>query len=91
MRVVKSFSLDDVEDKAIIDYFNSKKNKSDYLKELIKADMQNHSNFTPDQREEIENILKNFIEDYIDNNELTLKEKNNEFDKDALDALEQFD
>lgn len=92
MRVVKSFSLDSDKDKRIIDYYDSISNKSEYIKNLILTDLNNKSNFTKDQREEIKDIFRNLLEEYLQDNKLNISNVEPvEFDEDAIDALSQFE
>lgn len=91
MRTVRSFSLDDIKDKEIIDYYDKIKNKSNYIKTLITADMKNKSNFTNEQKIELKTLFTQMIEEYLEHNEISVDKKISEFDEDAIDALDQFE
>lgn len=91
MRTVRSFSLDDIKDKEIIDYYDKIKNKSNYIKTLITADMKNKSNFTNEQKIELKTLFTQMIEEYLEHNEISADKKISEFDEDAIDALDQFE
>lgn len=91
-RVGRSFSLDNVKDKTILDYYDKISNKSEYIKKLILADMNNKSAFTGEQKNELKKLFSQMLEDYLKNNEISVDKKTiEEFDQDAIDALGQFD
>ena len=86
-----SFSLDDVADKEIIDYLNTLKNKSAYIADLIRADRRRKGTFSEAQKEEIRDIIREFIRE---GNEISAdvdsSDKEEQFDPDALSALDMF-
>lgn len=87
MRKVESFSVDTENDKDIIEHLKKFKNKSQYIKELIRKDMVNKKALTDDQVKEVKSIILEMIKDKefnIVHEELTV-------DDDVYDALEQFD
>ncbi|NFO48357.1 hypothetical protein FDB40_15840 [Clostridium botulinum] len=97
MRKVQSFSVDDVEDKEVLDLLNklsskgSKTNKSAYIVNLIKEDIKKEKKlFTDEQREEIKQIFMDLLKDHPEV-ALTKTESHELFDPDVLDALGQFD
>ncbi|HAT4309027.1 Uncharacterised protein [Clostridium perfringens] len=83
-RVVKTVSLNDETDKALIDKLESVPNISDYIKTLIAEDIkENNSIFTKAQKEEIKKIILKVL-----NDENFVKETNKEVDKEQLDAID---
>ncbi|BDU83930.1 TPA: CopG family transcriptional regulator [Clostridium perfringens] len=83
-RVVKTVSLNDETDKALIDKLESVPNISDYIKTLIAEDIkENNSIFTKVQKEEIKKIILKVL-----NDENFVKETNKEVDKEQLDAID---
>lgn len=87
-RVIKSLSLNTVEDLDIIDKLESVGNISEYIKRLIREELKNNSAFTTNQISEIKNIIQDMIKDKsikIDN------ENDIEVDPELLDALDQFE
>lgn len=87
MRKVKSFSVDDVLDLDIIDHLDKQSNTSEYIKRLIRNDINNKPNaLTEAQKEEVMRI----VSDMLKNKNISIKEEE-VFDKDAMDALSQFD
>lgn len=90
-RVGRSFSLDDEKDKEILKYYDKISNKSEYIKNLILSDMKTKSSFTKEQKDEIRELFSALIKEYAHNNELSLDKVKEEFDLDAIEALDQFD
>lgn len=87
MRKVKSFSVDDVLDLDIIDHLDKQSNTSEYIKRLIRNDINNKPQvLTEAQKEEVMRI----VSDMLKNKNISIKEEE-VFDKDAMDALSQFD
>lgn len=86
-RKVRSFSLNEEDDKDILDKLSNVPNISDYIKKLIREDIDKRSALTDAQRKEIEDIVMNIIKDKA----LVSKEEELAFDEDAIDALSQFD
>ncbi|XZH43594.1 CopG family transcriptional regulator (plasmid) [Clostridium perfringens] len=83
-RVVKTVSLNDETDKALIDKLESVPNISDYIKTLIAEDIkENNSIFTKSQKEEIKKIILKVL-----NDENFVKETNKEVDKEQLNAID---
>lgn len=83
-RVVKTVSLNDETDKALIDKLESVPNISDYIKTLIAEDIkENNSIFTKAQKEEIKKIILKVL-----NDENFVKKTNKEVDKEQLDAID---
>lgn len=86
MRKVKSFSVDDVLDLDIINHLDKQSNTSEYIKRLIRNDINNKPEvLTEAQKEEVMRI----VSDMLKNKNISIKEE--VFDKDAMDALSQFD
>lgn len=90
-RVGRSFSLDDEKDKEILKYYDKISNKSEYIKNLILSDMKTKSSFTKEQKNEIRELFSDLIKEYAHNNELSLDKVTEEFDLDAIEALDQFE
>ncbi|EHR9039702.1 MAG: CopG family transcriptional regulator [Clostridium perfringens] len=83
-RVVKTVSLNDETDKALIDKLESVPNISDYIKTLIAEDIkENNSIFTKVQKEEIKKIIFKVL-----NDENFVKKNNKQVDKEQLDAID---
>lgn len=83
MRKVESFSVDTENDKDIIEHLKKFKNKSQYIKELIRKDMVNKKALTEDQVREVKSIIWEMIKDKefnIVHEELTVED-------DVYDAL----
>ena len=83
MRKVESFSVDTENDKDIIEHLKKFKNKSQYIKELIRKDMVNKKALTEDQVREVKSIILEMIKDKefnIVHEELTVED-------DVYDAL----
>lgn len=83
MRKVESFSVDTENDKDIIEHLKKFKNKSQYIKELIRKDMTNKKALTEDQVREVKSIILEMIKDKefnIIHEELTVED-------DVYDAL----
>lgn len=74
MRKVKGFSYDPVEDKDVIEHLNKQQNSSVYIKELIRKDMQNNS---------IEEIVRQQIEKYLQELDISAGAKGNGLSMDA--------
>jgi hypothetical protein len=87
LRKTKSFSYDDQNDKKVIQYLESMSNASAYIVDLIKRDMNKKSDFSEDQKREIYNI----IQQYIDENGITIDASNKKANSDIVSALNQFD
>lgn len=85
-RTTTTVSLNKIEDKDIINKLEKVGNKSDYIKALIREDIKSGSNFTAEQREEVLNIIKEFLKD----KEVTTKDKE-KVDEDIVNALDQFE
>lgn len=90
-RVGRSFSLDDEKDKEILKYYDKISNKSEYIKNLILSDMKTKSSFTKEQKNEIRELFSDLIKEYAHNNELSLDKVKEDFDLDAIEALNQFE
>lgn len=90
-RVGRSFSLDDEKDVKILEYYDKIKNKSEYIKNLIISDMKTKSSFTKEQKDEIRELFSDLIKEYANNHELSIDKVKEEFDLDAIDALDQFE
>lgn len=90
-RVGRSFSLDDEKDVKILEYYDKIKNKSEYIKNLILSDMKIKSSFTKEQKDEIRELFSDLIKEYANNHELSIDKVKEEFDLDAIDALDQFE
>lgn len=92
MRKVQSFSVDDITDKEVYELLtelSAKGNKSAYIVNLIKADLKKKKElFTEEQKEEIRNIIREFVSA---GNEISLDKIEDKNKKDILDALSQFD
>lgn len=83
-RVVKTVSLNDEIDKALIDKLESVPNISDYIKKLIAEDIKkSNSIFTKVQKEEIKKIILKVL-----NDENFVKKNDKEIDKEQLDAID---
>lgn len=83
MRKVESFSVDTENDKDIIDHLKSFKNKSQYIKELIRKDMGNKRALTEDQIEEVKSIILEMIKD----KQFNIVEEEMNVDNDIYNAL----
>lgn len=87
-RVIKSLSLNTVEDLDIIDKLESVGNISEYIKRLIREELKNNSAFTTNQISEIKNIIQDMIKD----KSIKIDDENDiEVDPELLDALDQFE
>lgn len=89
MRKVISFSADDQKDKDIIRHLKKQKNASAYIVDLIRADINNtKKNFSNAQRQEIVNIIEQFISE----NNISLETRTKKsIDPEIKNALDQFD
>ncbi len=87
MRKTKSFSYDEDKDKKVIEYLNAMSNSSAYIVNLIRSDMNKKSIFTDEQKNEILKI----IQQYVNDNELSVTKEENKVDAEVLNALDQFD
>lgn len=89
MRKVKSFSVDDVLDLDIIKHLEKQSNTSEYIKRLIRSDINSKPKaLTEAQKEEVMRIVLEMLKD----KNISIKEKEEEiFDKDAVAELDQFD
>lgn len=87
-RKVRSFSLNTEEDKDILDKLEEVPNISDYIKKLIRDDISDGTSLTTAQREEVKRIVMEILKD----KSIEIKEEdiNSKFDKDVIDALDQF-
>lgn len=74
MRKIKGFSYDPEKDKDIIEHLDRQQNMSVYIKELVRKDMKNGS---------IEEIVRNQIEKYLQEHEITAGMKVNNVNLDA--------
>lgn len=84
MRKVKSFSVDDVEDIDILDKLESCSNVSEYIKKLIRDDLnKNHDEFTSSQIEAIKKIVSKMIKGKV----IDDSEEKNEMDKEVNDII----
>lgn len=91
MRKVESFSVDTEKDSDIINFLQRVSNKSQYIKELIRADIGNESSFSELQIEEIKDIVSEMLKEYVANGsikELSADEDN--MDEDAVNEINQF-
>lgn len=91
MRKVESFSVDTEKDSDIINFLQRVSNKSQYIKELIRADIGNESSFSELQLEEIKSIVGEMLKEYVANGsikELAADEDN--MDEDAVNEINQF-
>lgn len=81
---VKSISFKDSE-QDLLDFAESKKDFSSYVKQLIKEDKEKGFKFTDQQKDEIIRLIQKYAP--------AIKQEDIEsnFDKDAMNALEQFD
>lgn len=89
MRKVISFSADEKIDKDVINYLKKQKNASAYIVDLIRADINNtKKNFSNAQRQEIVNIIEQFISE----NNISLETRTKKsIDPEIKNALDQFD
>lgn len=87
MRKVKSFSVDDVLDLDIINHLDKQSNTSEYIKRLIRNDINSKTEaLTEAQKEEVMRIVLDMLKDKnISINEDEI------FDEDAVAGLDQFD
>lgn len=86
MRKVKSFSVDDVLDLDVINHLEKQINTSEYIKRLIRNDINNKQEIlTNAQKEEVKSIFLELLKD----KKISLKEEM--FDEDAKAALGQFE
>lgn len=86
MRKVKSFSVDDVLDLDVINHLEKQINTSEYIKRLIRNDINNKQEIlTTAQKEEVKSIFLELLKD----KKISLKEEM--FDEDAKAALGQFE
>lgn len=63
MRKVESFSVDTENDKDIINHLKKLKNKSQYIKDLIRKDINTSRALTEDQIREIKELIMEVIKD----------------------------
>lgn len=87
MRKTKSFSVDDAKDKDILKHLDKMSNASAYIANLIRNDMNKKSTFTDEQKNEIFNL----IQQYVNENDIIINKTNNGIDSDIVNALDQFD
>lgn len=88
MRKVKSFSIDDVEDIDIIEKLNSCSNVSEYIKNLIRNDLnKNHNEFTDSQIEAIKKIVSKMLDGKVIAAPDEADEEIDELDKAAKELL----
>lgn len=91
MRKVESFSVDTEKDSDIINFLQRVSNKSQYIKELIRADIGNASNFNYVQIEEIKSIVAEMLKEYVANGSIKeLAADDDSMDKDAINEINQF-
>lgn len=84
-RVVKPISIDDELEKDILDKLNSVPNRSAYVKELIKADLNKKPEvFTDKQKEAIKDIVKKILANY----EITIDNDSIKKDQEILDGID---
>ena len=72
-RVTRSLSLDDKLDKDILEILDNQPNRSDYVKELVRADIEkkkNSDSLTEKQKEEVKRIVIEILR----NNDIDLEE-----------------
>ncbi len=81
---VKSISFKDNE-QDLLDFAESKKDFSSYVKQLIKEDKEKGFKFTDQQKDEIIRLIQKYAP------AAKKEDIQNNFDKDAVDALGQFD
>ena len=80
-RVTRSLSLDDTLDKDILEILDNQPNRSDYVKELVRADIEkkkNSDSLTEKQKEEVKRIVIEILR----NNDIDLEQ----FKKEPIDA-----
>lgn len=89
MRKVRSFSVDDVLDLDIIKHLDKQSNASEYIKRLIRNDINNKPEIlTETQKEEVMRIVLDMLKD----KNISIDKKEEEiFDEDAVAAVDQFD
>lgn len=68
MKKVKGFSYDVFKEKRVIDHIDKQPNKSQYIWDLVRKDIDNEKN-------KIENMVFNCIEKYLQNNDIKIKGK----------------
>lgn len=72
-RVTRSLSLDDTLDKDILEILDNQPNRSDYVKELVRADIEkkkNSDSLTEKQKEEVKRIVIEILR----NNDIDLEQ-----------------
>ena len=80
-RVTRSLSLDDTLDKDILEILDNQPNRSDYVKELVRADIEKRKqsdSLTEKQKEEVKRIVIEILR----NNDIDLEQ----FKKEPIDA-----
>ena len=80
-RVTRSLSLDDTLDKDILEILDNQPNRSDYVKELVRADIEKgkqSDSLTEKQKEEVKRIVIEILR----NNDIDLEQ----FKKEPIDA-----
>ena len=87
MRKVESFSVDTENDSDIIEHLKKCSNKSQYIKDLIRKDMNNKRALTEEQIAEVKTLIWNMLKD----KEFNVVQEEITVDQDVLDALDQFD
>lgn len=81
---VKSISFRD-DEQHLLSYADNQGNFSEYIKGLIKADMEKGFKFTKEQERAIIDLIKKYAPTVTD------ADLNKEFEKESLEALNQFD
>lgn len=83
MRKVESFSVDTENDKDIINHLKKLKNKSQYIKDLIRKDINTSRALTEDQIREIKELIMEVIKD----KEFNIVHEEMSVDDDVYNAL----
>lgn len=85
-RVIRPISIDDELEKDILDKLDSVSNRSAYIKELVKADInRKKEEFTEDQKEAIKEIVYKILSNY----DVNLDKETFKADKELISGIDE--
>lgn len=85
-RVIRPISIDDELEKDILDKLDSVSNRSAYIKELVKADLnRKKEEFTEDQKEAIKEIVYKILSNY----DVNLDKETFKADKELISGIDE--